>query len=90
MATIEHLQAQKQALEKRLNEGDLSAEPALARVDCAIAARKQKIVYSQKRLATVKAAVKAGVPLADTRPEKVAAAAKKRAEQRAKRPVNRF
>ena len=90
MATLEKLQEQKRELEERLSAGDLSAEPALARIDRAISARTLKIQYSQKRLAAVKEAVKGGVPPEETRPSKAAAAAKKVAKARVKRPLNRF
>jgi hypothetical protein len=88
MATIAQLEEQKEALQARLDAGDLSAEAALERVDRAISSRTQKVTYSQKRLAAVKTAVKAGVPLENTRPKSVAAAVKKRAK--AKRSLNDF
>lgn len=90
MATTEKLQEQKRELEERLSVGDLSVEPALERIDHATAARTLKIQYSQKRLAAVKEAVKAGVPLEETRPSRAAATAKKVAKARVKRPLNRF
>jgi len=90
LATLEKLQAQKRELEERLSAGDLSVEPALERIDHAIAARKLKVQYSQKRLAAVKEAVKAGVPLEETRPSKAVKTAKKVAKARVKRPLNRF
>jgi len=88
MATLAQLEEQKEALQARLDAGDLSAEAALERVDRAISSRTQKIAYSQKRLAAVKTAVKAGVPLEKTKPKSVAAAVKKRAK--AKCPLNDF
>ena len=88
MATLAQLEEQKEALQARLDAGDLSAEAALERVDRAIASRTQKIAYSQKRLAAVKTAVKSGLPLENTRPKSVAAAVKKRAK--AKRSLNDF
>ena len=88
MATLAQLEKQKEALQARLDAGDLSAEAALERVDRAIASRTQKVAYSQKRLAAVKTAVKAGMPLENTRPKSVAAAVKKRAK--AKRSLNDF
>lgn len=90
MATLEKLQEQKRELEERLSAGDLSAEPALERIDHAIAVRTLKVQYSQKRLAAVKEAVKAGVPLEETRPSKAAKTANKVAKARVKRPLNRF
>ena len=90
MATLEKLYERKRELEDKLAEGDLSAEASLARVDQAIAARKQKIQHSQKRLVAVKEAVRLGVPLEETRPKKVAGKAKKLDKTRAKRPLNQF
>jgi hypothetical protein len=90
MATLEKLQEQKLELEERLYAGDTSAEAALERIDRAIEARKLKIEHSQKRLAAVKSAVKAGVSLDETTPSKVSATAKKISKARAKRPLNRF
>jgi hypothetical protein len=90
MATLAKLQEQKRELLKKLYAGDLCAEPALARIDAAIAHRTQKIQLSQKRLAAVKNAVKVGVPLEETRKPKSQAQAKKSAKVRARRPLNRF
>ncbi|MFT5503146.1 MAG: hypothetical protein ACI845_000327 [Gammaproteobacteria bacterium] len=89
MATLENLQEQKRKLENRLADGDLSAEPALDRIDRAISARTQKINYSQKRLAVVKDAVAKGVAVQDMKPTKIA----KRASAinaKKKQPLNRF
>lgn len=80
MPTVAQLEEQREALQERLDAGDLSAEAALERIDRAIASRAQKVAYSQKRLAAVKTAVKAGVPLEKTQPKTVAAAVKKRAK----------
>lgn len=88
MATLAQLEEQKEALQARLDAGDLSAEAALERVDRAIASRTRTVNYSQKRLAAVKTAVKAGVPLKNTQPKAVAAAVKKRAKT--KRSLNDF
>ena len=85
MATLAKLQEQKLELEERLADGDLSAEAALERIDKAIAARTQKINYSQKRLAAVKDAVAKGMAKEDTTPDKVKARAKKKDG-----PLNRF
>ena len=90
MATLAKLQEQKRELEEKLCAGDLSVEPALERIDRAIVARTQKIQHSRKRLAAVKDAVKAGVPLEDTRPSKASAETKKVAKARVRRPLNRF
>jgi len=88
MATIAQLEEQRDALQERLDAGDLSAEAALERIDRAIASRTKTVAYSQQRLAAVKTAVKAGVPLANTKPKTVAASVKKRAKK--KGPINRF
>lgn len=88
MATTAQLEEQRAALLERLDGGDLSAEAALERIDRAIAARTQQVAHSQQRLAAVKTAVKAGVPLKKTTPKAVAAAAKKRAK--GKRTLNNF
>ena len=90
MATLEKLLERKRELQERLDAGDLSAESALERIDRAVEARTLKVQYSRKRLAAVKDAVKAGVPLEETRPAKAAKVAKKLAKTRAKRPLNRF
>ena len=89
MATLEKLQEQKLELEERLADGDLSAEPALERIDRAIAARTQKISYSQKRLAAVKDAVAKGVPVEDTKPAKIAKSTSASSAKK-KQPLNRF
>ncbi len=87
MATLADLEDRKRALEARLAEGDLSAEPALERVDRAIAARAQKIQYSQKRLAVARDAVDAGMDPAEAR-KKRSATTKRR--KPAHQPINRF
>jgi hypothetical protein len=88
MTTVAQLVEQKEALQARLDAGDLSAEAALERIDRAIASRTVKVAYSQKRLAAVKTAVKAGLPLEKTQPRTVAAAVKKR--EKTKGPLNDF
>lgn len=90
MATLARLEEQKRELEEKLNAGDLSVEPALARVDRAIMARKKTIQHSQKRLGAVKRAVEAGVPPDEARRLKNESDAKKLAKLRAKKPLNRF
>ena len=90
MATLAQLEERKAKLEEKLADGDLSAESGLERIDRAIAARTKEIAYSQKRLAAVKKAVKAGVAKEDTRPDKVAAARKRRAKAGTNKPINRF
>jgi hypothetical protein len=91
MATLAKLQEQKQALEERLADGDLTAEAGLERIDRAIASRTQTIAHSQKRLAAVKDAVSKGVPKEATKPAKVAARARSNAQNKIKKgPLNRF
>lgn len=90
MTTLARLEEQRRELEKKLNAGDLSVEPALARIDRAIAARTQRIQHSQKRLVAAKNAVNAGVPVEEARKPKNAADVKKNAKARARRPINRF
>jgi len=90
MATLAKLQEQRRELLAKLDAGDLSVEPALARIDRAIAGRTQKIQHSRKRLAAVKNAVKVGVPLEETRKPKSESNMKKTAKARARRPLNRF
>ena len=90
MATLANLQEQKRELLEKLNAGDLSVESALARIDRAIVSRTQKIQHSRKRLAAVKNAVQAGVPLEETRKPKGESDVKKSAKIRTRRPLNRF
>lgn len=90
MATLEKLQEQKRALEEKLNAGDLSVEPALARIDAAIIGRTKKIQHSQRRLAAAKNAVDAGVPEKEAKKPKSASDLKKIADSRARRVLNRF
>jgi len=61
LATLTDLEDKKRELEARLAAGDPSVEPALDRLDRAIAARKQQIQYSRKRLSAVRHAVDAGM-----------------------------
>lgn len=90
MATLEQLRERQRELEARLADGDLSAEAELERVDRAIRARSLDVEYARKRYAAVKGAVKAGVPLADTRKRRTQADVERLAKERAKRPLNRF
>jgi len=90
MATLEQLQERKCELEERLNAGDLSVEPALERIDKAIASRTRTIQHSQKRLAAVKEAVNRGVPVEVAKSVKPKSAAGKKAAARARKPLNRF
>ena len=90
MATLEKLQEQKRELEEKLYAGDVSVEPALARVDRAITARTRKIQYSQKRLGVAKEAVNAGMSPDEARTRKTEANLKKIGKSKAKRPLNRF
>lgn len=87
MATLTELEEQKRMLEERLDDGDLSAQAALARIDRAIAARRQKIQHSRKRLAAARGAVAAGMPAEEARKPGAGSAAPKVAK---KRPLNRF
>ncbi len=90
MATLEQLREQKRELEEKLYAGDLSVEPALDRIDRAIAARSLKIRHSRERLAAVKQAVASGMDKDEARRPRRRAAAKKLEEQLAKRPLNKF
>lgn len=90
MATIAQLEAQKRELEEKLDAGDVAAEAALARVDAAIRARTQKIQHSQKRLAAVRNAVGKGLSVEQAKAVKPKSAARKKADLRAKKPINRF
>jgi len=90
MATLAQLEEQKRELEDRLDAGDVSAEAALRRVDAAIRSRTQKIRHSQKRLAAVKNAVSKGMSVQQAKAVKPKSAAQKKAELRAKKPINRF
>jgi hypothetical protein len=90
MATIEQLQEQKRELEEKLYAGDLSVEPALERIDKAIASRTRTVQHSRKRLAAVKDAVNQGVSVEDAKAAKPKSAARRKAEALAKKPLNRF
>lgn len=90
MATLAQLEEQKRELEERLDNGDISAEAALARIDAAIRARAKKIQHSQKRLSAVKSAVAKGVPVAQAKAVKPVSKASKKAKLKASRPINRF
>jgi hypothetical protein len=90
MATLEHLREKKRELEEKLHAGDLSVEPALERVDNAIASRTRTVQHSQKRLAAVKQAVSKGMSVEEAKAVKPKSAARRKAEARANKPVNRF
>lgn len=90
MATLEQLREKKRELEEKLEAGDLSVEPALERVDNAIASRTRTIQHSQKRLAAVKEAVNRGVSVEAAKSVKPKSAAGKKAAARARKPLNRF
>ena len=90
MATLKQLEEQREELEERLEGGDIGAESALARLDAAIRARLLKIQHSQKRLQAVKAAVSKGVSLEQAKAGKPKSVARKKAEAKANKPVNRF
>ncbi len=87
MATLADLEEKKRELEVRLADGDVSVEPALDRLDRAIAARAQQIQYSRKRLSAARNAVDAGMDPADAR-KKQSAPAKRKKPVRG--PINRF
>jgi hypothetical protein len=88
VATLAKLLERKEALEEKLYAGDLSVETELERVDKAIASRKQKIDYSQKRQAAVKSAVQAGMPVKEAKARQPASRA--RAKKTGPKPTNRF
>ena len=90
MATLAKLKEQKRELEEKLNSGDLSVEPALARIDAAIIGRTKKIQHSQRRLAAAKDAVEAGVSEKEARKPKSKSDLKKMAESRRRRVLNHF
>ena len=90
MATLAQLEEHKRELEDRLDAGDMSAEAALARVDAAIRARTQKVQHGRKRLAAVKNAVAKGLTVEQAKAVKPKSAARKKADQLAKKPINRF
>ena len=88
MATLADLEEQRGELEVKLQDGDLSVEPALARIDRAITSRKQKIAHSRKRLDAARNAVAAGMSAEEARSTRPKAKAKKKAATRG--PLNRF
>jgi len=90
MATLASLEEQKRELEEKLNAGDLSVEPALARIDRAIMARTRTIQHSKKRLDAVRKAVAAGVPVDEARRRKTTAGENPANKARRKNPLNRF
>jgi len=87
LATLADLEEKKRELEARLADGDLSVEPALDRLDRAIAARTQQIQYSRKRLSAARDAVDAGMDPAEAR-KKQSGPAKRKKPTRG--PINRF
>ena len=87
MATLADLEEKKRELEARLADGDMSVEPALDRLDRAIAARTQQIQYSRKRLSAAHDAVDAGMDPAEAR-KKQSGPAKRKKPVRG--PINRF
>ena len=90
MATLQQLQQRRRELEDKLHAGDLSVEPALANIDRAISSRTLKVQHSRQRLDAAKQAVAAGVNKDEARRVGGKAAAKKLAEMRARRDLNRF
>ena len=87
LTTLADLQEKKRELEARLAAGDVSAEPALDRLDRAIAARTQQIQYSRKRLSAAHDAVNAGMDPAEAK-KKPSRTAKRKKPVRG--PINRF
>ena len=87
MATLADLEEKKRELEARLAAGDPSVEPALDRLDRAIAARTQQIQYSRKRLSVARDAVEAGMDPDEAR-KKPAGRVKRKKPGRG--PINRF
>ncbi len=87
MATLAELEEKKRELEEQLAAGDLSVEPALDRIDRAIAARTQKIQYSRKRLSAAHDAVKAGMDPDEARKKQTGRAKHKKP---LRGPLNRF
>ena len=87
MATLADLEEKKRDLESRLADGDASVEPALAQLDRAIAARRQQIQYSQKRLSAVRDAVNAGMDPDEARKKPTGPVKNKKTTRR---PINRF
>jgi len=87
VATLADLEEKKRELEARLADGDMSVEPALDRLDRAIAARTQQIQYSRKRLSAAHDAVDAGMDPAEAR-KKQSGPAKRKKPVRG--PINRF
>jgi hypothetical protein len=92
MATLQQLQMRKQELEEKLQAGDLTVEAALVQIDRAIASRTLKVQHSQQRLEAVKRAVAAGMDKDKARriTNKPTPSAKKFADLRAKKLLNRF
>ncbi len=87
LATLANLEDKKRELEARLADGDLSVEPALNRVDRAIAARTKQVQYSRKRLSAARAAVDAGMDPDEAR-KKPAVSGKRKKPTGG--PINRF
>ena len=62
----------------------------LARVDAAIVSRTRKIRHSHQRLAAVKNAVKAGVPVEKAKAAKALSKTRKKEVDKVNQPLNRF
>ena len=90
MATLDQLRIRRLELEAKLCAGDLSVEPALEQIDRAISSRTLKVHHSRQRLEATKQAVTAGVDKDEARRANAQVTAKKLAEIRAKRNLNRF
>ena len=87
MATLADLEEKKRELEARLAAGDPSVEPALDRLDRAIAARTQQIQYSRKRLSVARDAVEAGMDPDEARKKPTGRVKRKKP---GRGPINRF
>ena len=90
MATLEQLRMRRRELEAKLSAGDLSVESTLEQIDRVISTRTLKVHHSRQRLEATRQAVAAGLDKDEARRAKAQVTAKKLAEIRAKRNLNRF
>ncbi|MEZ5566266.1 MAG: hypothetical protein R3F24_12525 [Gammaproteobacteria bacterium] len=90
MATLRQLQTRREELQAKLDAGDPSVESALQLVDRAISSRTLTVQHSRQRLEAVKEAVARGADKDDTRRLDSRATAKKIAELRKRKDINRF
>lgn len=90
MATLKQLQERRRELEAKLFAGDMSVEPALLQVDRAIASRTLKVQHSRRRLEAAREAVAAGMDKDEARRINTRVTARKIAEMRSKKVLNRF